>query len=178
MMNFSIALYKPQIPPNTGNISRLCVALDCDLHIVGQTPIRWDEPTLRRAGLDHWSKLRFEHFQQFKHYYQKYHSRRMIAVTKEAPARHWDFQFQHGDIFIFGNETRGLPPRLLKFLPHAVSIPMWGEGVRSLNLANSVAIVAYEACRQFTARKIVNAGVAPEAQEGLRYERTYYKRNE
>jgi len=175
MANFSIALYKPQIPPNTGNISRLCVALDCDLHIVGKTPIRWDEPALKRAGLDHWDKLRFEHFSSFKNYYQKYKYRRVIAVTKEAPVSYWDFSFQDGDIMLLGNETRGLPPKLLKILPHAVAIPMWGEGVRSLNLSNSAAIVAYEACRQFASQ---NAHASRLANPPLHYERTYYKKNQ
>lgn len=171
MLNISVALYKPQIPPNTGNISRLCVALDCDLHIVGKTPIRWDEPALKRAGLDHWDKLRFEHFPLFKNYYIKNRARRIVAVTKEAPMDHWDFRFAPDDILLFGNETMGLPPSLLKLLPHAVRIPMWGEGVRSLNLANSVAIVAYEACRQFTQYNILDL-----KKDALHYERTYYKR--
>ncbi|MDH4261659.1 MAG: tRNA (cytidine(34)-2'-O)-methyltransferase [Spirochaetia bacterium] len=168
MINFSIALYKPQIPPNTGNISRLCVALDCDLHIVGKTPIRWDEPTLRRAGLDHWNKLRFEHYPSFKVYYQQNQNRRMIAVTKEASTSLWDFHFQKNDILLFGNETMGLPPKLLKVLNHSLGIPMWGESVRSLNLSNSAAIVAYEAYRQFTNQSILQ----PNTQK---YKRTYFK---
>ncbi|MDH4198744.1 MAG: tRNA (cytidine(34)-2'-O)-methyltransferase [Spirochaetia bacterium] len=167
----SIALYKPQIPPNTGNIARLCVALDCDLHIVGKTPIKWNQADLRRAGLDHWDKLSFEHFSSFKNYFSKYKLRRIISVTKASPVRYWDFTFLEDDILLFGNETRGLPPKLINFLNYSVSIPMWGEGVRSLNLANAVSVVAYEAYRQIAARqKILLSG----GKDGLNFKRTYY----
>lgn len=97
----------------------------------------------------------------------------MIAITKEARQSHWNFSFEPGDILLFGNETMGLPPKLIKYLQHAVKIPMWGESVRSLNLSNAVAIIAYEAYRQFSVRNVLYDG---DHKNALEYKRTYYKR--
>lgn len=171
MEPLSIALYRPQIPPNLGNIARLCVALDLKLHVVGQTPIRWDESSLKRAGLDHWKHLRFEHHRRFKDFFREFSGRRIVAVTKSAPETIWDFKYEKGDVFFFGNEQKGLPPALLKMLPHHVRIPMWGEHVRSLNLANAVSIVSYEALRNLAGQREIDPA-------GRSYERTYYKKRE
>jgi tRNA (cytidine/uridine-2'-O-)-methyltransferase len=168
MAGLGIALYKPLIPPNTGNIARLSVALECDLYIVGKTPIKWDEPALKRAGLDHWDKVRLTHFARFKDFYLKHKNRRIIAITKESSNIHWDFKFLPDDILLFGNETSGLPPALIKLAGESTRIPMWGEGVRSLNLSNSAAIVAYEYCRQ-----MADSGLL--GKNGVSFKRTYYK---
>ena len=97
---------------------------------------------MKRAGLDHWAHLDFRHFARFKEFCGFAAGRRIIAVTKAARASALDFDFAADDILLFGNETMGLPPTLLRHLPHQVQIPMWGP-VRSLNLSNSVAVVAY-----------------------------------
>ena len=169
-MSFSIALYRPQIPPNLGNIARLSVALDLPLDVVGKTPIRWDEPSLKRAGLDHWDDVRFSYYPRFKEFYLKYFYHRIVAVTKSAQVNHWDFEFTDGDVLLFGNEQKGLPPSLLKRVPHQVKIPMWGENVRSLNLSNAVAVVSYEAMRRLKGAE----KLPPEGQ----YPRTWYQKRE
>lgn len=169
-VNFTVALYKPLIPPNTGNIARLCVALNCPLYIIGKTPIRWDDAQLKRAGLDHWEKLQFKHYESWKKFYLNNPQRRIVAVSKESTHHYWDFSFLPDDVLLFGNETSGLPPALLRKMEHSVKIPMWGQGVRSLNLSNSVAVTAYEAYRQFAENKIIDKA-------GITFERTYFKKN-
>ncbi len=142
-----IALYRPQIPPNTGNIARLCVALATPLAIVGKAAFTWDEKQLRRAGLDHWQDLHFRHFPRWRDFAQEMKERRVIAITKVGEHSLFDFGFAAGDILLFGNETAGLPPSLLCRLSFRVRLPMWGP-VRSLNLSNAVAVTAYEYFRQ------------------------------
>jgi len=164
-----IALYKPQIPPNTGNIARLCVAINSPLYIIGKTPIKWDDSSLKRAGLDHWQSLQFCHDLRLKSFLEKFSLAQCVAVTKSASKTIWEYSFQENEILLFGNETMGLPPALLKIIPRHIKIPMWGESVRSLNLSNSVAITAYEYIRQ-RSYNTINGEV------GLNYARTYYKK--
>lgn len=165
-MEIVIALYRPQIPPNTGNIARLCVALDSELVIVGKPSFSWDDKQLRRAGLDHWDKVRFTHMPRFKDFYLSYKERRIIPVTKVGNQHLFEFSFSPQDVVLFGNETAGLPPKVLKFFPISLRLPMWGP-VRSLNLANAVAVVAYEYYRQMYTRGLVRPEVHPP--------RTYYR---
>jgi len=162
----TIALYKPQIPPNTGNISRLCVALNSALHIIGKPGFQLDEAAVRRAGLDHWQHLQLKKFLRYKDFFNETKDRRIVAITKSAEQTIYDFSFQKDDILLFGNEQMGLPPNLLKRLEYKAKIPMFSENVRSLNLSNAVAIAAYEYIKQVE---------SPEVKEGLNYNRTYYK---
>ena len=162
----TIALYRPQIPPNTGNISRLCVAIHSNLIIVGKPAFTIEDKQLKRAGLDHWEHLNFSQ-KKFKEFYSENKERRIIPITKEGESCLWDFKFHKTDILLFGNEQKGLPPKALSLYPNSVRIPMSGE-VRSLNLSNAVAILAYEFLRQMNEQE--------EGVEEKYYERTFYKK--
>ena len=144
-----IVLYEPEIPPNTGNIARLCAATGIQLHLVGRLGFRLDDRHLRRAGLDYWP-----HVQWLRH-----HSledlqlwagpeARYFYFTKTGTAPYTQPAYRWGDFLVFGSETKGLPRALLESnAGHVLTIPMFGP-VRSLNLSTSVGIVAYEALRQ------------------------------
>src|SRR4026208_556477 len=142
----SVALVEPEIPPNTGNIARLCAATNVPLHIVGVTGFRMDDRAVRRAGLDYWP-----HVQLFRHtnldaLSQSLSHGRFIYLTTKAVRIYTDWTFQPDDCLVFGPETRGLPEDLLrKNWDNCLRIPMLNPNVRSLNLATAVGIVLYEA---------------------------------
>lgn len=162
----TIVLHRPQIPQNTGNISRLCVAINSPLVITGKAGFDFSAAAVKRAGLDHWEHLQFRHYNRFADFYRAIPARRLITVSKSGRYALHDFPFVAGDILLFGNETMGLPPALLSRIEHSVQIPMWGK-VRSLNLSNSVAIVAYAYIRRVFGDALKHAGGA--------YPRTYYR---
>ncbi|MDH5721338.1 MAG: tRNA (cytidine(34)-2'-O)-methyltransferase, partial [Spirochaetia bacterium] len=164
-----IVLYKPQIPPNTGNVARLCVGIDLPLTILGRPAFSLDEKSLKRAGLDYWEHLRFSHEIRFKNFWRENLNRRKIMFSKESDTNLWDFEFDPNDILIFGNETAGLPPKLLKMGDKTVKIPMRGM-VRSLNLSNAVSIVSYECLRQLSMKGLY------EFDNKKEYKRMYYKK--
>lgn len=145
----NIALFEPEIPPNTGNIARLCAATFTGLHIVGVTGFRMDDRTLKRSGLDYW-----EHVELFRHLdidslYKALPESRFIYLTTKSTVSYTDFRFEPDDCLVFGPETRGLPDDLLSSnIDRSLTIPMPNKNVRSLNLATSVGIVLYEAIRQ------------------------------
>jgi tRNA (cytidine/uridine-2'-O-)-methyltransferase len=144
-----IALVEPEIPPNTGNIARLCAATYTDLHVVGVTGFRMDDRTLKRAGLDYWEHVRLHRHIDLERLYAALPGSRFLYVETGGETVYTDFRFQKNDCLIFGSETRGLPKAVLEaHRERCLSIPMPNENVRSLNLANSVAIVLYEALRQ------------------------------
>ncbi len=144
-----IALVEPEIPPNTGNIARLCAATFTDLHIVGVTGFRMDDRTLKRAGLDYWSEVRLHRHIDLDRLYAALPDSRFLYLTTKTRKSYTDWQFEENDCLIFGRETRGLPEDLLKAnKDRCLTIPMPNENVRSLNLANSVGIVLFEALRQ------------------------------
>lgn len=144
-----IALVEPEIPPNTGNIARLCAATFTDLHIVGATGFRMDDRTLKRAGLDYWNEVKLHRHIDLERLYQSLPNSRFLYFTTKTEKSYADWQFEAGDCLIFGRETRGLPEDLLeKNWERCLTIPMPNKNVRSLNLANSVGIVLYEALRQ------------------------------
>lgn len=146
---FNVVLLEPEIPPNTGNIARLCAATFTDLHIVGVTGFRMDDRTLKRAGLDYWDEVRLHRHIDFVDLYAKYPTSRFVYFTTKTDRKYTEWQFIPGDFLVFGPETRGLPEELLKMnADSSLTIPMPNRNVRSLNLANSVAIVLYEAIRQ------------------------------
>lgn len=148
--NFSInvVLVEPEIPSNTGNVARTCVAVKGHLHLVGPLGFEITDKQVKRAGLDYWSYLRLTYYSDWLQFAALNPSPRMFFFSKKAKRSYWDAQFQNNDYFIFGPETRGLDEKFLDFhSPFCLQIPMYGN-VRSLNLSNSVAIVAYEACRQ------------------------------
>jgi tRNA (cytidine/uridine-2'-O-)-methyltransferase len=145
----SIALVEPEIPPNTGNVARLCAATNTPLHIVGVTGFRMDDRALRRAGLDYWPEVKLTRHRDLDALYQSLPAARFIYLTTKADRLYTDWNFQAGDCLVFGRETRGLPEELLHAnWDRCLKIPILNPNVRSLNLATAVGIVLFEALRQ------------------------------
>lgn len=151
-MKLNIVLVEPVIPQNTGNIARTCAALGAKLHLVYPLGFSISEKQLKRAGLDYWDKLEIEEHTSFKEFLEKYkpEENNMFFVTTKGKKVYSDVDFsQMDEVFaLFGKETKGLPEEVLqKYLDKTIRIPM-REHLRSLNLSNSVAIVAYDIYRQ------------------------------
>jgi len=145
----SIALLEPEIPQNTGNIARLCAATRAPLHIVGVTGFRLDNRSVRRAGLDYWPEVLLHRHRDMDELHGFLPGARFVYFSTKAKAPYLEWRFDQDDCLVFGRETRGLPEDLLrKNWDRCLTIPMLNPKVRSLNLANSVAIVLYEALRQ------------------------------
>ena len=148
----SIALVEPEIPPNTGNIARLCAATRTPLHIVGAAGFRLDDRAVRRAGLDYWPEVILSRHRDLAALSAALESARFVYLTTKAERAYTDWSFTSADCLVFGRETRGLPDDLLRAnWDRCLTIPMLNPKVRSLNLATSVAIVLYEALRQLNA---------------------------
>ena len=146
---FHVALYEPEIPPNTGNVARLCAATVTELHIVGVTGFRMDDRELKRAGLDYWNEVKLHRHIDMDALFASLPDSRFVLLTTKAERSYTDWKFVENDCLIFGPETRGLPETLLRTnWDNCLTIPMPNKNVRSLNLANSVGIVLYEALRQ------------------------------
>jgi tRNA (cytidine/uridine-2'-O-)-methyltransferase len=146
---FHVALYEPEIPPNTGNIARLCAATFTGLHIVGVTGFKMDDRTLKRAGLDYWNEVELTRHIDMDALVQSLPGSRFIYLTTKIDRPYTDWKYLAGDCLVFGPETRGLPAELREAnRDRCLTIPMPNPGVRSLNLATSVGIVLYEALRQ------------------------------
>ena len=143
-----IVLVEPEIPSNTGNISRTCAVTGATLHLVGKLGFSVDDKQLRRAGLDYWDSLDLHYHESFEKLERKYPEARFFPASTKAANNYAKFSYQSDDFFIFGKETAGLPRYIIdKYAASAIRIPM-GEKLRSLNLSNAVAIVLYEALRQ------------------------------
>ncbi|MBI5447890.1 MAG: tRNA (uridine(34)/cytosine(34)/5-carboxymethylaminomethyluridine(34)-2'-O)-methyltransferase TrmL [Gammaproteobacteria bacterium] len=144
-----IALFEPEIPPNTGNIIRLCANTGAQLHLIEPLGFRPDDAKMRRAGLDYHEFARVQIHVNFQAFQQAIQSRRLFALSTKASVVYTQPHFQDEDVFLFGPETRGLPASLHEVvLPeHWLRLPMKAES-RSLNLSNTVAVVLYEAWRQ------------------------------
>ena len=143
-----IVLHQPEIPQNTGNVSRTCVAIGAKLWLVRPLGFELGEKQLRRAGLDYWKYLQWEVVDRWEDLPAKLAEFRPWLFTKAAPRIHTSVSYQPGDALVFGSETTGLPPQLLQLAPERnLRIPI-GPHVRSLNLSNAVAVAAYEALRQ------------------------------
>jgi len=146
---FNVALLEPEIPPNTGNIARLCAATQSKLHIVGVTGFRLDAKAVRRAGLDYWEHVEIVRHIEMSDLYRALPESRFVFLTTKSDFSYTEFDYREGDCLVFGRETKGLPESLLAEFPdQTVTIPMSNKNVRSLNLATSVGIVLYEAIRQ------------------------------
>ncbi len=143
----NIVLVEPEIPQNTGNISRTCACTASTLHLVGKLGFSTDDKYLKRSGLDYWHMLDIRYYDSWEDFVAKNNGRYWFCTTK-APAGYTSVKFEKDDYLIFGKETKGLPEELLKDnLDKCIRIPML-PAARSLNLSNSVAIVLYEALRQ------------------------------
>jgi tRNA (cytidine/uridine-2'-O-)-methyltransferase len=150
-----IALIEPEIPPNTGNIARLCAANKIPLHIVGVTGFRLDDRAVRRAGLDYWPEVTLQRHPTLDDLQESLPDTRFLYLTTKAAKSYADWAFSSNDCLVFGRETRGLPEQVLRSnWERCLTIPMLNPNVRSLNLATAVGIVLYEALRQTEAFKI------------------------
>ena len=145
---FNVVLVEPEIPPNTGNVGRLCLATKSTLHLVKPLGFSLDDRQLKRAGLDYWEDVDLKVWDSLPALMEaKQSDGRYFFVTTKAKRAYWDVQFQPGDFLVFGRETKGLPETLLAANePGCITIPM--ADTRSLNLATAVAIVLFEAVRQ------------------------------
>jgi tRNA (cytidine/uridine-2'-O-)-methyltransferase len=146
---FNIALYEPEIPPNTGNIMRLCANTGCNLHLIHPLGFDMDEKKLRRAGMDYRDMATVTEHENFAAFLSSLQDQSIYALTTKGNVAYTDAQFNPEDILLFGPETRGLPDDVLNTLAETqkLRLPMLAES-RSLNLSNTVAIVVYEALRQ------------------------------
>ncbi len=148
MSKLNIVLYEPEIPANTGNIGRTCVATGTRLHLIEPLGFRLDEKSLRRAGMDYWHKLDVTRYIDYNDFLEKNPGAKIYMATTKAPKVYTDVTFEEDCFIMFGKESAGIPEEiLLKNQERAIRIPM-NEEIRSLNLGNSVAIVLYEALRQ------------------------------
>lgn len=146
---FHIVLFEPEIPPNTGNIIRLCANAGARLHLVKPLGFELSDKHLKRAGLDYHEYAELTVHENWTACQQALNGKRMFALTTKGSTRHTDLQFKDEDVFVFGPETRGLPEdiRAQFAAEHRVRLPMLPHS-RSLNLSNSAAILLYEAWRQ------------------------------
>jgi tRNA (cytidine/uridine-2'-O-)-methyltransferase len=144
-----VALIEPEIPPNTGNIARLCAATFTPLHLVGKLGFRTDDKAVRRAGLDYWSEVEVYYHLNIEALYQRVSDCRYLYFSTKATRLYTDFQYLPNDCLVFGSETRGLPEDLLHAnRERCLTLPMPNKRVRSLNLATAVGIALYEALKQ------------------------------
>ena len=147
-MALNIVLVNPEIPQNTGNISRTCAATGAVLHLIEPLGFELSDKYLKRAGLDYWNLMTYRTYPDMETFLREHAGARMHFASTKAPRSYHEATYQDGDFLVFGCETRGLPENLLeKVYDRCVRIPMRTEA-RSLNLSNAVAVVLYEALRQ------------------------------
>ncbi|HFC8537576.1 TPA: tRNA (uridine(34)/cytosine(34)/5-carboxymethylaminomethyluridine(34)-2'-O)-methyltransferase TrmL [Neisseria bacilliformis] len=146
---FTVVLYQPEIPPNTGNIIRLCANTGADLHLVKPLGFPLDSAKMKRAGLDYHEFARVSVHESYAECLAALAGRRIFALTTKGRTRPDQVSFKAGDVFLFGSETRGLPAEILDGLPQErkIRLPM-KSGSRSMNLSNTVAVIVFEAWRQ------------------------------
>ena len=157
MAKLNIVMFEPEIPQNTGNVARTCAATGACLHLVGPMGFKIDDKKLKRAGLDYWQYLDITYYQSITEFFEKNQGEFFLFTTKGRHT-HSDIDYPDNCYLIFGKETKGLPEELLIKNPdRCVRIPMQGE-IRSLNLANSIAIAVYEALRQWNYPSLENLG--------------------
>ncbi len=142
-----IVLFEPEIPANTGNISRTCAVAGLTLHLIKPLGFSLADRYLKRAGLDYWDKLDLHIHENFDAFLAENPNARLFMFSTHAEKNYAEIAYQADDYLVFGPETRGLPPEIRDRYGLAVRIPM-GKDIRSLNLSNSVAIAAYEGLRQ------------------------------
>jgi tRNA (cytidine/uridine-2'-O-)-methyltransferase len=145
---FNVVLVEPEIPPNTGNIGRLCLATQSTLHLVKPLGFSLEHRQLKRAGLDYWDEVDLRTWESFAELQAaQSRSARYFFLTTKTRRAYWDTKFRRGDFLVFGRETKGLPESLLTAnIDDCITIPL--RATRSLNLATAVAIVLFEAVRQ------------------------------
>ena len=148
MKPLNIVLHEPEIPSNTGNIGRTCVATGTRLHLIKPLGFSLDEKAVRRAGMDYWKDLDLSIYEDYQDFIDKNPDAKIYYATTKGQNKYTDVSFPEGAYIMFGKESAGIPEEILIEHPEeCIRIPM-GHDIRSLNLANSVAIVTYEALRQ------------------------------
>ena len=144
-----VALFQPEIPGNVGSIARSCVATNTALVIVGPIPFQITHSRLKRAGLDYWPHLRWCYLDTQDQFFEFFSQNRLVLTSVRGMSAYHEFEYQNGDILVFGRETRGLDENLMNNPNYeSIYIPMWGK-TRSLNIANSATTIIYEAYRRF-----------------------------
>ncbi|MCX7923638.1 MAG: tRNA (uridine(34)/cytosine(34)/5-carboxymethylaminomethyluridine(34)-2'-O)-methyltransferase TrmL [Clostridia bacterium] len=157
-MILNIVLVQPEIPQNTGNIARTCAAIGAKLHLVRPLGFSVDDRYLKRAGLDYWNEVDIQYYDSFQELREKYPEKAFYYATTKAINTYADVRYPDDSFIVFGKETSGLPEELLRENKDwCIRIPMRGT-IRSLNLGNSVAIVAYEVQRQWDFTGLVEDG--------------------
>lgn len=144
----NIVLHEPEIPANTGNIGRTCVAANARLHLIEPLGFRLNEKNLKRAGMDYWERLDVTTYIDYEDFLERNPGAKIYMATTKAPKLYTEVNYEPDSYIMFGKESAGIPEEILvKYKEQCIRIPMAGE-IRSLNLGNSVAIVLYEALRQ------------------------------
>lgn len=144
----NIVLHEPEIPTNTGNIGRTCVATGTSLHLIKPLGFDISDKAVRRAGMDYWKELDLHVYEDFEEFVEKNPGARIYMATTKARKAYTEVEYKGNDFIMFGKESAGIPEEILvKYEDTSVRIPMIGE-IRSLNLSNSVSIILYEALRQ------------------------------
>lgn len=148
-MALNIVLIEPEIPNNTGNIGRLALASGSKLHLVKPFGFEIDDKRLKRAGLDYWQHLEVIYYENTEEFFAKNKDAKMVFLSSHGTQLHWDISYSDELFLVFGKESVGLPKSLIKTHEKDLfKIPLYSEHIRSLNLANAVAIVVYEGLRQ------------------------------
>ena len=148
-MNLNIVLFQPEIPQNTGNIARTCVLTNSKLHLIKPLGFTLEEKHLKRAGLDYWKDLRLEIHESYEDFREKYPEAILYLSTTHGSKYYDEVSYKEGDFIVFGRESSGLPDYIKEEnRENCIRVPMLQTSTRSLNLSNTVAIVAYEALRQ------------------------------
>jgi tRNA (cytidine/uridine-2'-O-)-methyltransferase len=157
-MELNIVLHEPEIPQNTGNIARTCAAVGANLHLIEPLGFKIDDKHVRRAGLDYWNKLNVKTYRDLEHFFKENPDGHYVFGTTKARKNHTEIIYGEKCYIFFGKESKGLPEELLVQYPEGcVRIPMRGE-LRSLNLSNCAAIMAYEALRQHNFESLNSKG--------------------
>ncbi len=148
-MNLNIVLFQPEIPQNTGNIARTCVLTNSKLHLIKPLGFTLEEKHLKRAGLDYWKDLNLEIHESYEDFREKYPEAILYLSTTHGSKYYDEVSYKEGDFIVFGRESSGLPDYIKnENRESCIRVPMLKTSARSLNLSNTVAIVAYEALRQ------------------------------
>ncbi len=148
-MPLNIVLIEPEIPNNTGNIGRLCLGVGARLHLVKPFGFEIDDSRLKRAGLDYWQHLEVKYYENVNAFFKENIDKKMVFLSSHGTKTHFEIPFEDELFLVFGKESVGLDKSIIaQNLEHIYKIPLMNENIRSLNLANAVAIVAYEGMRQ------------------------------